>query len=496
MDPDATVSSPSPSPRAVAADPALLERLRRCRFDPPGARLGFAAKLAQDQGWSLAKAERVEAEYRRFLYLAITAPHLVCPSEAVDQAWHQHLLDTRRYWLEFCPQVLGQPLHHSPSRGGPEELQRHREGYERTLASYRASFGEAPPSDLWPPPQRRFAAPRRGLLRGPGALIRAGWTAVGGLRAGRLQRPWLRSGLVPLLAGALCISGCASNAAIPSPLDLPGPVFLLFYGVLIWGAFQWVAGLRQWLEQLPSQHDPEADLPAVELAFLGGGRQAALRTALLSLITEGWISLEQGVATVLRTRPRTFSVARDDLKWSVLQRLQHAEPLGVAVDGVLEKLARDGSLFQPLERSLRRRGWLLSLRRTAVIQGLSLGVWGMVWSIGTWRLLAGMEAERPVGFLLSVQFSLGVVIVNLLLNPPRLSHPARRLLERRTMSCQDTNGCDTGAQMLAAFALIGTAALPPAVAATLPATWSPSSSSSSDAVGAGCGCGGCGGCGG
>jgi uncharacterized protein (TIGR04222 family) len=490
MAPDATVSNPGSL--SVAVDPALLERLRRCRFDPPGARLGFAAKLAQDQGWSLAKAERVEAEYRRFLYLAITAPHLVCPSEAVDQAWHQHLLDTRRYWLEFCPQVLGQPLHHSPSRGGPEELQRHREGYERTLASYRASFGEAPPSDLWPSPQRRFAAPRRGLLRGPGALIRAGWTAVGGLRAGRLQRPWRRSGLVPLLAGALCISGCASNAAIPSPLDLPGPVFLLFYGVLIWGAFQLVKGLRQWLEQLPSQHDPEADLPAVELAFLGGGRQAALRTALLSLITEGWISLEQGVARVLKTRPRTYPV---DLKWSVLQGLQHPEPLGVAVDGVLEKLARDGSLFQPLERSLRRRGWLLSLRRTAAIQGLSLGVWGMVWSIGTWRLLAGMEAERPVGFLLFVQFVLGQVIFTLLLNPPRLSHPAQRLLERRTLSCQDTNGYDTGAQMLAAFALIGTAALPPAVAATLPAAWSPSSSSSSDAA-FGAGCGGCGGCGG
>ncbi|MEB3169604.1 MAG: TIGR04222 domain-containing membrane protein, partial [Synechococcaceae cyanobacterium] len=216
-------------------------------------------------------------------------------------------------------------------------------------------------------------------------------------------------------------------------------------------------------------------------------------------ITEGWMSLEQGVARVLRTRPRIYPV---DLKWSVLQRLQHAEPLGVAVDAVLKKLARDGSLFQPLERSLRLRGWLLSLRRTAVIQGLSLGVWGMVWSIGTWRLLAGMEAERPVAFLLSVQFSLGVVIVNLLLNPPRLSHPAQRLLERRSLSCQDTNGCDTGAQMLAAFALIGTAALPPAVAATLPAAWSPcssssSSSSSSDAaVGAGCGSGGCGGCGG
>ncbi|MFN7741158.1 MAG: glycine-rich domain-containing protein [Cyanobacteriota bacterium] len=57
-------------------------------------------------------------EYRRFLFLAMQAGHPVSPSRPVDLAWHQHLLDTRSYWQEFCPRVLGRPLHHTPSRGG------------------------------------------------------------------------------------------------------------------------------------------------------------------------------------------------------------------------------------------------------------------------------------------------------------------------------------------------------------------------------------------
>jgi hypothetical protein len=96
----------------------LYLRLQNHCFDAPGSSIPFAAKLACEQGWSVAKSERVLSEYRRFLFLALEAGHPVSPSRAVDQAWHQHLLDTRSYWQEFCPRVLGQPVHHTPSRGG------------------------------------------------------------------------------------------------------------------------------------------------------------------------------------------------------------------------------------------------------------------------------------------------------------------------------------------------------------------------------------------
>ncbi|MCE2838867.1 MAG: hypothetical protein LW834_18260, partial [Cyanobium sp. 49614_E6] len=196
----------------------LYLRLQNYCFDAPGGAITFAAKLACEQGWSAAKSERVLGEYRRFLFLAIAAGHPVSPSKAVDQAWHQHLLDTRSYWQEFCPRVLGQPLHHTPSRGGEEERQRLGECYRRTLASYRAFFGEAPPADLWPaalPPaaEAPVAMPQATAPRLPR----------------RMAHRW--GMLLASLVIALVLGGCkAGNQSFPFSLN--GPAFLLLYGVV------------------------------------------------------------------------------------------------------------------------------------------------------------------------------------------------------------------------------------------------------------------------
>ena len=115
----------------------------------------FAARLAWENGWSRRLADRAIEEYRRFMFLAIVAGHPVTPSDQVDQVWHLHLLYTRSYWDRFCGEVLGRPLHHGPTKGGTQESSKFALWYERTLASYRAVFGE-PPTDLWPPPEIRF----------------------------------------------------------------------------------------------------------------------------------------------------------------------------------------------------------------------------------------------------------------------------------------------------------------------------------------------------
>lgn len=185
----------------------LYLRLQNCCFDAPGCSIPFAAKLAREQGWSVAKSERVLGEYRRFLFLALEAGHPVSPSRAVDLAWHQHLLDTRSYWLEFCPRVLGQPLHHTPSRGGEEERQQLGEWYRRTLASYRACFGEAPPADLWPEAEPPATAPRPPR-----------------------RMPYRSGMLLGSLLLALVLGGCKAGYQY-FPFSLHGPDFLLFYGL-------------------------------------------------------------------------------------------------------------------------------------------------------------------------------------------------------------------------------------------------------------------------
>jgi hypothetical protein len=139
---------------------------------PDGAAFSFAARLARENGWRLAQADRVIIEYKRFCFLAATTGHQVTPSDAVDQAWHLHLTYTRDYWDRFCPDVLGRALHHGPTAGGADEEHRFFDQYARTLASYEAVFGEAAPQDLWPPaaqrlrddPRARRVHPRDGLV--------------------------------------------------------------------------------------------------------------------------------------------------------------------------------------------------------------------------------------------------------------------------------------------------------------------------------------------
>lgn len=177
------------------ADAALLQRIADHRIGPADASLSFTARLARENRWSPAHAERVVGEYKRFCYLAMTAGREVTPSDAVDQAWHLHLTYSRDYWQTFCREVLGRDLHHGPTQGGPAERDRFYSQYAETLAAYEAAFGHAPPADIWPDAHRRFAVDPRGVrvnllhdivLKRRVALALAIFLVAGGWLAGRI----------------------------------------------------------------------------------------------------------------------------------------------------------------------------------------------------------------------------------------------------------------------------------------------------------------------
>jgi len=100
---------------------------------------------ASGEGWSLQKANAVELEYRRFLYLMKTFPHeQTAPLMDVDTFWHYHILDTMKYAAD-CEAVFGYFLHHFPYiglRGEEDEEVHHRVG-ERMKELYEATFGES-----------------------------------------------------------------------------------------------------------------------------------------------------------------------------------------------------------------------------------------------------------------------------------------------------------------------------------------------------------------
>jgi hypothetical protein len=179
----------------------LWLRLEQFVFDLPGIARPFSRRLAQENGWSEPFARRVVDEYRRFVWLAVRAGHPVTPSPAIDAAWHLHLVYSRSYWDELCGRVLGRPLHHEPTRGGPTEAAKFDGWYARTLASYREHFGE-PPADLWPVEREARVAPhaprrRRRWLAVAGALLLATLAGCGMTASTDLGMwPWLVVALV------------------------------------------------------------------------------------------------------------------------------------------------------------------------------------------------------------------------------------------------------------------------------------------------------------
>ena len=76
----------------------LLDRILAFNIDgsEPVA-LPFAARLARENGWSRAHADRVICEYKKYMFLAASSSVPVCPSEDVDAAWRMHLTYTRSY---------------------------------------------------------------------------------------------------------------------------------------------------------------------------------------------------------------------------------------------------------------------------------------------------------------------------------------------------------------------------------------------------------------
>ena len=134
----------------IEAHQQRWQRIQSFDFTPPGAAISFVDKLIAETGWTRYYADAATIEYRRFLLLAAVVKHPVSPSPAVDHVWHVHLLYTRNYWDDLCPNVLGFAFHHEPATGAVDNRQSLQDAYARTLDSYQAIFGHAPPAELWP----------------------------------------------------------------------------------------------------------------------------------------------------------------------------------------------------------------------------------------------------------------------------------------------------------------------------------------------------------
>ncbi|MCG9628398.1 hypothetical protein L1D34_26635, partial [Vibrio mediterranei] len=68
--------------------------------------------------WTLEGVKDAISQYRNFMFLLYLyhKDHKVVPSIEVDEIWHHHILDTRKYFSD-CEEVYGEYMHHFPYFG-------------------------------------------------------------------------------------------------------------------------------------------------------------------------------------------------------------------------------------------------------------------------------------------------------------------------------------------------------------------------------------------
>ena len=93
--------------------------------------------------WSNSLLVETEKNYRRFLALHLIHPsESIVPNELLDEYWHQHILDTRKYAAD-CEVTFGSFLHHDPyfGIGGQEDRQRNLRAFANTQKLWKEAFG-------------------------------------------------------------------------------------------------------------------------------------------------------------------------------------------------------------------------------------------------------------------------------------------------------------------------------------------------------------------
>jgi hypothetical protein len=104
------MSTITPSQEDVAAAVAVVARID---LTP----INRVLRHGDPETWTEEFLAETELKYRRFLVLNLLHPHTTLSvDKALDEYWHQHILDTRKYAGD-CQRVFGYFLHHDPYFG-------------------------------------------------------------------------------------------------------------------------------------------------------------------------------------------------------------------------------------------------------------------------------------------------------------------------------------------------------------------------------------------
>ena len=151
----ALIPDESRIPAVVAAADSMLM--------PPfsGAGTELASRLQRKLGISAAEARKRVKAYKQFLALKAATLDIdatkLSPPPLIDSAWHEHVLDTKRY-APACLLAFGHPIHHDPN--GDADVGQRALRREATLVALEKVYGDDYDEELWAfpaeaPPRRR-----------------------------------------------------------------------------------------------------------------------------------------------------------------------------------------------------------------------------------------------------------------------------------------------------------------------------------------------------
>ena len=388
----------------------LWARLQNFDLDEPGASLDFSRRLARENGWTHEFARRVVEQYKRFLFLAMSAGHPVTPSDEVDQAWHLHLVYTRSYWDELCAHVLRAPLHHGPTRGGAREGAKFGEWYAKTRASYARFFGEAAPPDIWPDARIRFGdAPHFRRVN-----ARRHWI----IEKPTLQQPRRVSPAFLVALVGLGAGGVAVGAQVEfNPWNWGGAAFLTLFWILCAAGMVALFWAKNTLTTPNDSQLPGVPVDAYAIARLRAGNTLPVDVAIVNMIAENRVAFDS--RNELQQTGAAPSHPFERAIWDAIgQRVTRVDKLRRLV----------GPRCERFDDELRRLGLLISEDARTNISLVFALVPTLLLLLGGSKILVGLSRERPVGFLVASCIAVIVATFYLWKNFPRKSGRGEALL--------------------------------------------------------------------
>jgi hypothetical protein len=145
-------------PASEQGNPAMIHDPRYEQFRKLDLRPILFSVVERENGprWNINLAMIVADWYRNFLYLVGLYPsEELVPTEAIDEFWHYHILDTLKYHAD-CQMLFGSYLHHFPYLGlrGGTDKDLLASKFRNTIALFVQHFRDDPATAL-----RRIKAP-------------------------------------------------------------------------------------------------------------------------------------------------------------------------------------------------------------------------------------------------------------------------------------------------------------------------------------------------